>query len=146
MAQETVKAAGQVLTEPQTKRLEQIRFQMSGTGVFTATPFTTTAFTSTGGTSTSFRAIATNPFTKLTLTPSQVVKIDAVLADAAKSRNSGRREFGGFGGFIAGRGPDRLEAPRRAQRKKPGWQVNEIGEGWPTFRPRSTSARRRGPG
>ena len=115
LRQEAAKLAGEVLTPAQAKRLEQIQFQLLGTGVFTAAvgPGLRGGFDPFSGT-----ALTVNPLTKLTLTPAQVVKIDAVLADAAAQR--GTRGLVGGGGFIPG-GPDRteeqkarLEAARKA--------------------------------
>jgi tetratricopeptide (TPR) repeat protein len=89
--------AAAMLTAPQAKRLEQIRFHLNGTQVFSATTFSPVTFTSTGGFGGGGRPAEAGPLTKLTLTPAQVKKIDAVLADAtAKMRELGPQR-GGFG-------------------------------------------------
>jgi tetratricopeptide (TPR) repeat protein len=111
IALDTISAAGQVLTQPQTKRLEQIRFQMSGTGVFSLNASLNSGpviefVTATGGGSFASggfggggRGSTPSPLLRLTLTPAQVKKIDAVLADAGTKHRELGPQRGGFGTF-----------------------------------------------
>lgn len=92
--------AAQVLTPAQAKRLEQIRFQLSGTEVFS----TSSTLGRGAGTTTDTEPVTLSLLAKLTPTPAQVVKIDAILADTAAKLQEVTPRFGGAGGFGGGPG------------------------------------------
>lgn len=129
LTREATAQAAELLTPSQTKRLEQVNFQLRGIGAFSSSPFF-------GGPRGGFGdPFATtpmaNPLTKLTLTPAQVVKIDDVMNDLPKKRQEVALPPRGFFGTL--NPPDkqtdeekaRLEESRKAQAEYTR-KVNEI--------------------
>lgn len=98
ISSEAAKLAGEVLTAPQAKRLEQIQLQLSGlSGIV------------------SFGA-ASRVLGKLTLTPAQAAKIDAVLADAnTQTQSLGRRPSPAR---LLGDAPNRRDTPQQVAARK----------------------------